>query len=446
MPTVSDQQGPAGSRPAFFYGWVVVGVAFVTIAVGITARTAFSLLYPEILAEFGWSRSVTAGAFSLGFVASTAMLPAIGWAMDRYGPRLVIPLGCTMVASGLALATFITEPWMLYATIGLLVVNGTMGMTFIVHSMFLPAWFVRNRGLAIGIAFSGVGLGGALLLPGMQIVIEEAGWRVACWAMAAVTIAVIPLNLILQRRSPEAIGREPDGGPARARKGRPAPPPAADPVVDRAWAAVDWTLGRAARTARFWWVAGCFFCALFVWYAVQAHQTQFLIEQGFAPELAGAALGLVTLFGVGGQILIGWFSDRLGRELAWTLSMGGFAVACVMLATLQDRQSDTLLYAMIAIQGLFGYGIASLFGAVMTEIFAGRHVASIVAVLSLPGNLGAGAGSWLLGAAYDRFGSYEPGFWFAAAVALVSVGCVWMAAPRRIRLVAGQAARRARQT
>ena len=436
--------GAAASR-TFFYGWVVVAIAFVTIAAGNTARTGFSLLYPEILAEFGWSRSVTAGAFSLGFVASTAMLPVIGMTMDRFGPRIVIPFGALLVASGFVLATLIETPWGLYATIGLLVVNGSMCMTFIVHSMFLPAWFVRNRGLAIGIAFSGMGLGGALLLPGMQYVMEAAGWRAGCLAMAAVVALAIPLNMLFQRGRPQAMGLEPDGGPARGRGGRPAPP-AADPVVDQAWAAVDWTLARAARTGRFWWVFLAFFCGLFVWYAVQAHQTQFLLEQGFAAELAATALGLVTLFGVGGQLMIGWLSDRLGREVAWSLSLAGFAVCYLLLILIEGNPSPLLLYAMIVAQGLFGYGLASLFGAVMTEIFAGRHVASIVAVLSLSGNIGAAAGSWLLGAIYDASGSYLPGFWLAGGASLLSIGSVWMAAPRRVRLVSGQAARRARRT
>src|SRR5499433_3027205 len=98
-------------RLPFFYGWVVVGVVFVTMGVGVNARTAFSLLFPPILAEFGWERGVTAGAFSFGFVVTAAVSPFLGWLMDRRGPRLVMELGVGLMAAGLMLATSVREPW-----------------------------------------------------------------------------------------------------------------------------------------------------------------------------------------------------------------------------------------------------------------------------------------------------------------------------------------------
>ena len=75
-------------RLSFFYGWVIVAVAFVTMGLGVNARTAFSLFLPPILDEFGWPRRLTAGAFSFGFLVSAAMSPFLGRLVDRYGPRL----------------------------------------------------------------------------------------------------------------------------------------------------------------------------------------------------------------------------------------------------------------------------------------------------------------------------------------------------------------------
>ena len=91
-------------RVPFFYGWVVVAVTFVTMAVGVNARTAFSLLFPPILDEFGWERGLTAGAFAFGFLVSTAFIPFLGRLMDRWGPRVVIPMGVVMTCAGLSLA------------------------------------------------------------------------------------------------------------------------------------------------------------------------------------------------------------------------------------------------------------------------------------------------------------------------------------------------------
>src|SRR6267142_2724232 len=87
-------------RLPFFYGWVIVAVAFVTMGIGVNARTAFSLLFPPILDEFGWERGVTAGAFSFGFLISAGLSPMLGRLMDRRGPRLVIEMGVALVAAG----------------------------------------------------------------------------------------------------------------------------------------------------------------------------------------------------------------------------------------------------------------------------------------------------------------------------------------------------------
>jgi MFS family permease len=112
------------SRVPIFYGWVLVGVSFVTMAIGVNARTAFSLLFPSILGEFGWDRGVTAGAFSFGFLVSALATPCVGWLTDRHGPRLVIEMGVALMGSGLLLATLIREPWQLYLTLGALVGGG----------------------------------------------------------------------------------------------------------------------------------------------------------------------------------------------------------------------------------------------------------------------------------------------------------------------------------
>lgn len=165
------------ARLPFFYGWVIVAVAFVTMAVGVNARTAFSLLYPPILDEFGWDRGVTAGAFSFGFLVSAVLSPFIGRLMDHRGPRFVIEIGVAAMAAGLLLATLVRQPWHLYATLGVLVGAGGNCLGYTVHAYFLPRWFVRRRGLAMGIAFSGVGAGSIVLLPWLQTIIWFAAPR-----------------------------------------------------------------------------------------------------------------------------------------------------------------------------------------------------------------------------------------------------------------------------
>jgi len=427
-------------RLPFFYGWLVVAVAFVTMAIGVNARTAFSLLFPPILDEFGWERGVTAGAFSLGFLVSTFVSPFLGRVMDRLGPRVVIPIAVAAVASGLALATQASAPWHLYLTLGVLVVGGTVCLGYTGHALFLPLWFVERRGLATGVAFSGVGVGSILIFPWLQGLIGRAGWREACWAMAVLlVVTLVPLNLLLQRRRPEDLGLLPDGGSRPAGSGPTRGQ--ADNVVDPAWVAVDWTLGRAVRTARFWWIFAGFLFGLYAWYAVQVHQTKYLTEIGFTPAEAAFALGFVGFTGIVGQVALGHLSDRVGREWVWTLSSAGFVACYVLLLLMRERPSPVLLYLMVASQGVLGYGLASVFAAIPAELFQGRHYGAIFGTLSLASGGGAGLGPWVTGLLHDRTGNYVLAFWVALAASVVSSIAMWLAAPRKVRAVAGRVRR-----
>jgi MFS family permease len=422
----------------FFYGWVLVAVAFVTMAIGVNARTAFSLLFPPILDEFGWERGLTAGAFSFGFLVSAALSPLVGRWMDRHGPRVVIEVSVGLMASGLMLAPLVRQPWHLYATLGVLVGGGGNCLGYTGQSLYLPNWFVRRRGLAMSLAFSGVGVGSVVLLPWLQTLIARAGWRAACWALGLLVLGVLaPLNLLLRHR-PADLGLEPDGDqPSRAAAGE----HRATNVVDAAWVAVDWTLARALRTARFWWIVVGYFCGLFAWYAVQVHQTKYLVEIGFSPTHAAWALGLVSLVAVPGQIGLGHLSDRIGREWVWTVGSLGFVLCLLALLALRHTPTPALLYLMVVSQGLLGYSLTSVIGAVPLEIFEGRHYGAIFGTLMLAAIAGGAAGPWVTGALYDVTGSYALAFWIAIAGSALSVLAIWLAAPRKVRAVAGRALR-----
>src|SRR5262245_50745958 len=217
------------------------------MAVGVSARSSFSLLLPPLLDEFGWDRGLAAGAFSFGFLVSAVLSPIVGRLMDRRGPRFVIEIGVALMVAGLLLSPSITAPWHLYASLGALVSAGANLMTFSAQSLYLPNWFVRRRGLAISIAFSGVGAGAIVLLPWLQAIILHDGWRASCWTMGLLVLLVLaPLNLLVWR-TPQQLGLLPDGAPAAAATGR-----HGANVVDPAWASVAWTLPLAMRTGRFW--------------------------------------------------------------------------------------------------------------------------------------------------------------------------------------------------
>src|SRR5215475_13074554 len=193
------------TRLPFYYGWLIVAIAFVTMAIGVTGRTAFSLLLPPLIDEFKWDRGLAAGAFS------AVVSPFVGRVVDARGPRIVIWTGVALMSAGLLLAPYVRSPWQLYATLGVAVGGGANMMTYTVHSQFLPNWFVRRRGLAISIAFAGAGVGAIILLPWMQTIILTEGWRASCVAMGwLVLFGIAPVTFFV-RKNPADVGQNPDG-------------------------------------------------------------------------------------------------------------------------------------------------------------------------------------------------------------------------------------------
>ena len=166
---------------------------------------------------------------------------------------------------------------------------------------------------------------------------------------------------------------------------------------------------RALRTARFWWIALGYFCGLYIWYAVQVHQTKFLLDIGFSANVAVWALGVVSLLGIPGQIWLGHLSDRIGREWIWAISCAGFAICFAALIALKFAPVLPLVYLMIFTQGALGYGLTSIMGAVVLEIFQGKQYGSIFGTIMLAALAGGAAGPWATGLLYDLSGSYTHG-------------------------------------
>lgn len=248
-----------------------------------------------------------------------------------------------------------------------------------------------------------------------------------------VFIVLAPINLLLRKR-PEDLGLLPDGDALH-------PSSSAKPVsnvVDAEWANVDWTLRRALRTARFWWIAAGYFLGLYVWYAVQVHQTKYLLDLGFSPGVAVWALGAVSLLGIPGQIILGHVSDRVGREWIWTISCAGFAICFASLIAMAKLPTLALVYLMVFAQGALGYGVTSIMGAVVMEIFQGKHFGSIFGTVMIASLAGGAAGPWVTGLIHDVSGSYTPAFEVCIGLCCLCAIAIWQASPGKIRSVAGR--------
>ena len=177
---------------------------------------------------------------------------------------------------------------------------------------------------------------------------------------------------------------------------------------------------------------------MYIWYAVQVHQTKYLLDIGFSASVAVWALGVVSLLGIPGQIWLGHLSDRVGREWIWAASCLGFAICFAALIALKFYPTLLLVYLMVLAQGALGYGLTSIMGAVVLEIFQGKQYGSIFGTIMLAALAGGAAGPWVTGFLHDLSGNYTIAFAIGIGVSGLSALAIWQASPRKIRAVAGQ--------
>ena len=198
-------------RRPFFYGNIIVAICFLNLMLVGGLMASFSVFNVALLDAFRWSRATTAAIASVNGIAYTALSPLAGWAYDRLGPRVIMPLGGFFIGVALVLSGRSTSLWQFYLWYGLLAGLGIVCLDFVGTIALLSHWFRQRRATAIGFAAMGLGVG-ILLVPGVQLLITHHGWRAAMVLLGtAVLVSLAPLNALLQRRRPEDIGQLPDG-------------------------------------------------------------------------------------------------------------------------------------------------------------------------------------------------------------------------------------------
>jgi len=165
------------------------------------------------------------------------------------------------------------------------------------------------------------------------------------------------------------------------------------------------------------------------------HQTKYLLELGFDPSIAAWALGWVSVVAIPGQILLGAVSDRIGREAVWSIGCLGFAICYFALLMLEHSPWTGWLVLMVLSQGFLGYSLTSVMGAMVAELFQGKHFAAIFGLINIA-LLGGGAfGPWLAGWIHDQQGSYRLAFMICMVACLVSSYAIFRASPGKVRRV-----------
>ena len=396
---------PPAAAAARAPAYRALAVTVVTLALAYGVWYAYSVFLVALLKEFGWSRSVLAGAFSVFTLVSGGAGPVLGALADRFGPRRLILIGGALLAASLWADSVITRAWHLYVAFGVLTAIGVSTAGWTPAVVLVQRQFSARLGLALGIAGSGVGLGIFLVVPLCQALIDAVGWR---WAFRALgTLAAVWILPATYLAVAEAAA------PAR-------PSPARDDAPSGAAA-----LERALASSSFRYIGLAVFLGSVCSQTLHVHQAAFLVDHGLSAMTAASVISVVGAASIVGKTGGGFVSDFWRRELVYALGMIGMIAGVGVLWLVALAPSAWLALGYAALFGV-GYSVtAFIVPAMMSDRFRGPHFGSIFGATQVASALGSALGAWLAGRIFDATGSYAIAFGLAAGSAAVAAWSVW---------------------
>lgn len=401
---------------SFRSGAIIVATLFCTLGLLYGVWYSYSVFLVALVGDFGWSRSVTAGAMSVFILVHGGFGPIAGRLVERFGPRRLMLVGSLVMASGLALTALIQTWWQLYLSYGVLTAVGLGACGWVPSVILAEKWFPNRVGTALGIVTAGIGVGILGVVPLTNFLVETFDWRRAFQVLAVLVAVVIAPAALFILREPKASPPLPKHRPGAAS----APPPAH-----------YWTVRSALRSRAFRFAVLAFFTGGSLSQMLLMHQFAFMVDHGVAKTAGSLIVGVIGITSIPAKIVWGSLSDRIGREVTYS-----FGLACILLSVLCLAFIGALpgLAMPIAFALLLGAGYAAnapIIPAAARDLFAGPKFPSIFGTLSMFAALGGATGSWLGGALHDLTGDYRAMLLVAGALAICAPCMLWIAAPRR---------------
>ena len=379
---------------------------------------SYSVFLVALLNEFGWSRSVLAGAFAVFTLVQGGANPVIGMLCDRIGPRRLVIFGGAALGLALYANGYIDSPGDLYLGFGVATALAVACCGWVPAVIMVQRQLMDRLGFSLGIISSGIGLGMLFVVPLCQLLIESLGWRAAWQVLGAVCAGwIVPAAWFLM--SDETL--------------RPVIAPQMRAAKLQGTAAQDLTLGEALRTQPFWLVLGAMFFGNVCSQTLHVHQVAFLVDHGMAAMAAASVVGMVGVTSVFGKIGGGWLSDRFERELIYLIGIVILVAAVGALALVGSVASRWGAYAYAALLGVGYSATAALTPAMISDRFRGPRFGLILGMVLIGAALGSALGPWLAGRLFDTTGSYAIPFVIAAACGVVAGAAGWRARTLRRR-------------
>ncbi len=422
-------------RTPFFYGWAVLFSAGTSIFVRNAAAslTIAVFVYP-LSDELGWSRTLIAGASSLGGLAATFTSPMIGWLVDRFGARIVLTasvliLGLTTISLAWATSTVMVFgaaiPWAFYLAYG----TGRVIFSSPIQigaSVVVSRWFIRMRGRINGILSMTHSVGMVLFPLIASLIIAQSGWRDAWFVLGVMVwvVALLPVSLLIAQ-SPEAVGLHPDGDEGEDDSDESASQQA-EP---------EWTLKEAMRTPALWILAIGTGLLFLMQAGTNTHAAAFFRDQGLTATTAGLGISFNAAFlGIGGIV---W--GRVVENIPARYVMA--AVALVMaVASALFTTTDTAIEAL-AYSAIFGFGLGGMLTVppvAYADYFGRQSLGAIRGITEPFTTFGQAVGALAPGIVFDYLTaagseSYRPAFAAFAALGVFTMLIVLLAKPPRKR-------------
>jgi len=388
-----------------FYGWVVVATFFIAGTAIWGVRFSFGVFFKSIESEFDLTRAATSAIFSTQMALGVAFTILGGWALDRYGPRLVLFLMGLFTGLGLLLTGQTDSLWQLFLTYSLFLAMGTSAI-FVTAMTTVSRWFNKRRGLTMGVASCGAGLGPVIVAPFATYLITQFDWRTAFVIIGLIVwLMVMPLSRLL-KRDPYEIGALPDGVKVPSEN-------AGDKLVPPA----GLTISQAFRTRSFWLIMLIFLlfaCSLFL---VVTHLVPHVTDIGFSAVEAATVISVAGGATLVGRLLLGAASDRIGRKVAPVICMLLHVSAMVWLLWSKELW---MLYLFALAFGFAWGGMGPTMAALIGDTFGLGRLGAILGILDAGFCAGAAVGPYVGGLVFDASRSYSLAFSLGAAVMVLA--------------------------
>jgi len=395
---------PPEGKSGFFYGYLIVGASLLIMSIMWGGYYAFGVFFKPVLNEFGWTKAMTSGAFSLASILNGLLNIATGRLTDKFGPRMVMTVCGSFLGLGFMLMSQIRDIFHLYLFYGIFIGAGMSG-SFIPLTSTVARWFLKRRGLMTGIVTAGTGIGALMGPPVASRLISIYGWRMSYLILGGISLFVVVLSAQLIKRDPKQVGQVPYGE---------------NQIEEGTWnlRVEGFSLREAARASQFWIFCMTGFCYGYCVFAIMVHVIPYAIESGISAIRAANILATIGGFAILGKLLLGRAGDIIGNRSTLML---GFILMSVALIGLVSAKIGWMLFL---IAGLFGFaygGIAVSHSPLVAELFGLRSHGLIFGVFAVSVSWGAAAGPFLTGYLFDVTNSYRMAFLLCAVIGLTGI-------------------------